>query len=83
MTDINWQDIYYVVATLSMVVVMITFIWIMRVLFSISKLLSSLVLTTQKLGNGVDDIKKLGKDITLKILRKISNMLDKGGEYEQ
>lgn len=83
MTNINWQDIYYVVATLSMVVVMITFIWIMRVLFSISKLLSSLVLTTQKLGNGVDDIKKLGKDITLKILRKISNMLDKGGEYEQ
>lgn len=81
--NISWQDIFYVVATLTMVVVIVVFIWIIRILFILSKLISNLVQATQRLGNGIDDIKDLSKNITVGILRKIRNILDKGGEYEQ
>ena len=81
--NINWQDIYYAAATVTMVVVTIVFVWLLRILYSISKILSNLVHSTQKLGNGVSDIRNLNKNITLGILRKIVTVLDKGGEYEQ
>lgn len=80
---IAWQDIFYVVATLSMVVVVVAFIWILRILYSLSMLFSNLVHASQKMRNGIGEIKNLRKNVTLGILGKIIHVLDKGGEYEK
>ena len=75
--EINWQDIFYITASLVMIVVLITSVWLMQLFFAASKLIRNLTDEARKLNNIVDDVKYFSTSIKLKVLRFLSKILDK------
>jgi len=78
--EINWQNVFYVTTSLAMIVLVITCIWLMRLLFIFSKLINNLAEKTRKLNDIASFIRYFNKGIKLKILEFLSKILDKGGE---
>jgi len=79
---INWQDIFYFTASLVMIVILITCIWLMRLLFIISKFIRNFTAKAHKWSDIVYDIRYFKKSIKLNILRFLLKILDKGGQNE-
>lgn len=80
--EINWQDIFYVTASLTMLVIVIVNIWIIRWLIVASKMIRNITATSQKWSIVINDVFNFRKGITLKLLRFLLTKLDKGGENE-
>ena len=80
--EINWQDVFYFTASLVMIVVLITCIWLMRLFFIASKLIRNFTTAVHKWSNVVDDIRYFRKGIKSKFLKFLLTILDKGGENE-
>lgn len=80
--ELNWQDIFYITSSLAMLIVLVTFIWIMRLLLIISKQIKFFTVRIHELSNIVGNVKRLKKGITLNLLRFLLKIVDKGGQNE-
>lgn len=74
--DINWQDIFYVTASLAMIVVFISSILLMRLFFIASKFISNITVTAQKWGIVVNDIKYFKEEMKSKISKFLLKILN-------
>lgn len=79
---INWQDIFYFTASFTMIAVFVTCVWLMWLLFIASKFISKLMTAGHKWNNVVDDIRYFRKNVKLKVLSFLLQILDKGGQNE-
>jgi len=80
--EINWQNVFYFTASLAMIVVAITGIWLMWLFFTASRIIKNLTIATRRWENIVGDIEYLRKGIKLKVLSFILKILEKGGQNE-
>ena len=75
--EVNWQDIFYFTASLVMIVVLITSVWLMRLFFVTSKLIEKLTESAHKWGNIIDDIKYFKEEVKLKVSKFLLKIIDK------
>jgi len=75
--EVNWQDIFYFTASLVMIVILITSVWLMRLFFVTSKLIEKLTMSADKWGNVVDEVKYFSKSIKLNVLKFLLKILGK------
>lgn len=80
---INWQDVFYVTASLAMIAVFATCIWLMRLFFIASRLAGKLSETTRRWSRFADDINYFRNGIKSNILRFLLKILNKGDHNEQ
>ena len=80
---INWQDIFYITASLVMIVVLMMSAWLIWLFFAASRLIRNLTDEARKLNNVVDDVKYFSTSIKLKVLGFLSKILDKGIQNKQ
>lgn len=80
---INWQDVFYFTASLVMIAALIVCIWLMRLFYTASKLINNLKATAYKWSNTINDIRYFKKNVKLKFLSFLLQILDKGGQNEQ
>ena len=79
---INWQDIFYFTASLAMIMVFISCIWLMQLFYITSKVINNFIASFQRWNGVVDDIKYFRKNVQLKILSFILQILNKGAKNE-
>lgn len=77
---INWQDIFYITATLMMIGIVVVNILLIRWLIGVSIMIRKVAATTQKWRAVAVDILNFRKGITLRVVRFLLTILDKGGE---
>ena len=75
--EINWQDIFYITASITMIVFFISCIWLIRLLFVATKLIKIFTLRVQEWDHGIDEIKYLIAGTKLKVSRFLLKILDK------
>jgi hypothetical protein len=80
--EINWQDIFHITASITMIVIMIMGVYLLRLLFIASKILKNVNVAARGWGHIVEDITYFRKSIKLKILGFILGILDKKDQYE-
>lgn len=80
--SIDWQDIYYVTASIAMVIIMIVGVYLLRLLFIASKILKDVNITTRGWVHLIEDITYFRKSIKSKILGFVLGILDKKDQYE-
>jgi hypothetical protein len=78
--EINWQSVFYFSASFMMIIVSITSLWLLRLIFTASKVINNLSSTVHKWSNVVDDIRYFKKGMKLTVLRFLLTILEKGGE---
>lgn len=84
--EINWQDIFYITSSFSMIAFLIICIWLFWVLYNVTRLIVSLKITAHKWGDVVDDVKYFKEIVKMKVSKFILKIIDqvnhnkKGGE---
>jgi cell division protein FtsL len=78
--NINWQNVFYITASLAMIVIFIASIWLMWLFFNVSKLINNLKTTVHKWSNIVDDVKYLKEEIKLRVSKFLLKILEKNSE---
>lgn len=78
--EINWQNIFYITASLTMIVVFVTCIWLIWFSFLALKLVRNITKVIHVGSNIIDDIGYFKKSIKFKVLSLLLNILKKGGE---
>lgn len=80
--DINWQNIFYITASFVMIIVIIVSIWLMRLLYVVTKLIEKLAKSVDRWENVVEDVKQFGNGIKSKVLKFLLKVLNKGTKKE-
>lgn len=81
--EINWQDIFYIIASLTMIVVFITCIWLIWFSLFALKLVRNIIAAIRVGSNIIEDVGYFRKGIKLKALSFLLKILEKGGKNEQ
>ncbi|KKP65638.1 MAG: hypothetical protein UR68_C0019G0017 [Candidatus Roizmanbacteria bacterium GW2011_GWA2_35_19] len=75
--EVNWQNIFYIMTSLVMIVFMITCVWLIKLLILSSRLVNNLTAIVHKWSNVTDDIRNLKEDVKLKVSSFLLKVLDK------
>ena len=75
--EMNWQNIFYIMTSLVMIVFMITCVWLIKLLILSSRLVNNLTAIVHKWSNVTDDIRNLKEDVKLKVSSFLLKVLDK------
>ena len=75
--EVNWQNIFYIMTSLVMIVFMITCVWLIKLLILSSRLVNNLTAIVHKWSNVTDDIRNLKEDVKLKVSSFLLKFLDK------
>ena len=75
--EVNWQNIFYIMTSLVMIVFMITCVWLIKLLILSSRLVNNLTAIVHKWSNVTDDIRNLKEDVKLKVSSFLLKVLNK------
>ena len=81
--NINWQDVFYITASLAMIVFLVSSIWLIRLFFITSKIINNFAKKLHRWGIIVDDIKYFEEEVKLKISKFLLKILNKKNKNEK
>lgn len=77
--EINWQSVFYFSVSFAMIAFFIVCVWLIWLLFIVSKIIKNVAAVIHALNNISDDIRYIEKDIILRVLRFLSKIVSKKG----
>lgn len=74
---INWQDVFYIMSSITMIAAFFALIWLIWLFFVTSRLIRNFAVKVQQWDHGVDEIRYLLSDAKLKVSKLLLKILNK------